>query len=476
MEYSAPDYTDCLRVFKESLKGGSEFKQLIEGITKNLSTNKIRWFEVGIGNGHYLKKIVDELEKRGFEVEVSGIDICESSIKEAREIFPKGKIICGDFSNQEINEKYDVFSFNQAIYYFYNKNYIVEKCLSHLSEGGLLINVCWSKKDKLFQFHQKVFGKWTLGAFNSEEFKKLISRYKNIKVVTNFNFKGIIDFSLWKDDANLDKNLYVISRIPIANKIPEVSYTLAKKLIHKQKDKEERVNGILIVKKSYQIQEFSNQKIYQNLKLKFPDYIKDVDKIEGDLEALFMGSWQRETEYLSDYIPSGRILEICCGVGLRSIIFAKKHKVIAIDINKKRLNCANKNARLFGVEKNVLLKRIDANRTEDIKKLGKFDAIYIDVDWRENLKDPIKKQNIIPFKTCPRTDKLYKNIRSIYPYTPIIFKVSPFSRVKEFNKLGPCIIEALYINDKFLSYNVYFDPKIKFPRFQEIHLFNKLEN
>ena len=97
----------------------------------------------------------------------------------------------------------------------------------------------------------------------------------------------------------------------------------------------------------------------------------------------------------------------------------------------------------------------------------------MDVDWRENLSHPIKKQNIDPFKTCPKTDKLYINLRKLYPKIPIIFKISPFVRVKDLTKLDPCVIEELYIDEKFLSYNVYFDPKIKRSHWQAIHFFNK---
>ncbi|MFT4311857.1 MAG: hypothetical protein ACMXYF_01375, partial [Candidatus Woesearchaeota archaeon] len=159
--------------------------------------------------------------------------------------------------------------------------------------------------------------------------------------------------------------------------------------------------------------------------------------------------------------------------GLKSIILAKKHKVVAIDINEDRLNNARDNAVLFEVAKNTEFKNVNAENLNELKKLGDFDAIYIDVDWREDLSHPIKKQNIDPFKTCPRTDKLYKNLRKLHPKTPIIFKISPFVRVKDLTKLDSCVIEELYIDGKFLSYNVYFDPKIKKSRWQGIHLFNK---
>src|SRR3989338_9063377 len=82
------NYEECLKEFKKSLIGGSEFDILIKGITENISTNRIRWLDIGIGDGHYLKNMVSALEVKGFVVEVTGIDVDERSVKEAQKIFP----------------------------------------------------------------------------------------------------------------------------------------------------------------------------------------------------------------------------------------------------------------------------------------------------------------------------------------------------------------------------------------------------
>jgi SAM-dependent methyltransferase len=467
------DYNACLEEFKKSLVNGSEFDILLKGILKNISTNRIRWFDVGVGNGNYLKKIVDALEKKGFIVEVTGIDANKESLEKAKQRFPRGKFILGDFLDENLYEKYDVFNFNQSLYYFHNKNFVIEKCLKNLSEGGLLIGVCWSKKDKIFQFHQEVFGEYTLGAFTSEDLKNLLGNYSELSLVYDKLFEGKIDFGLWKNEESLMKNLEVISRIPVSSEPIKENYELSKKLIQKKNKKEKRFNGVVIAKKSYSIPNFNRKSIEEQLVKRFPNYKEKIKYIKGDLEALFMGSWEKETEYLSEYVNSGRVLEICCAAGLKSVILGKKHDVVAIDINEDRLNSARENADLFGVKNKIDFKKINAENTKEIEKLGKFDVIYIDIDWRENLNDPIKKQNINPFKTQPPTDKLYKNLRKIHPNTPIIFKISPFVRVKDLKKLDPCLIEELYIDNKFLSYNVYFDPKIKKTRLQEIHLHNK---
>ena len=363
------NYEECIKEFKKSLLGGSEFDILIDGIIKSVSTNRIRWFDVGIGDGHYLKKIVGALESKGFVVEVNGIDTDEKSIREAKNIFPEGKIVQANFSDLELKEKFDIFNFNQTIYYFHNKKYIVDKCISNLAEGGLLICVCWSKKDKMFQLHQSIFGKWTFGAFNSENFRELILEYEELNIAYDKYFEGQVDFGLWKNPENLEKNLYVISRIPAPEIISKFNGELANDVINRQMDKDIRVNGIVIAKKKYDIHDFTREKINGLLKNRLPSYAEKIAEIKGDLEALFMGSWEKETKYLADYVNNGRVLEICCAAGLKSVILAKKHDVVAIDISEERLNAAKENAILFRVEKNLEFRNINAEDIEGLKSL-----------------------------------------------------------------------------------------------------------
>jgi len=156
--------------------------------------------------------------------------------------------------------------------------------------------------------------------------------------------------------------------------------------------------------------------------------------MKGDNESKFMASWERETEYLSEKIPRGRILEICCSSGFRSIILAKNHKVTSMDFNNDRLKDVRINAKLFNVSKNINFLNRDISKNKSLNNLGEFDMILVDTDWRVNLTDPIKKQELDPTKTTPRTDKLFNELRKRYPFVPIVLKVSPFARVKELKK------------------------------------------
>ncbi len=474
-------YLSSLKNFKRSLTGGSEIDVIVEGITKNISTHRIRWFDVGIGDGVFLKKIISALESKGFIVEVSGTDIDIESVRKAINLFPGGKIFNEDFLKLNLKEKYDVFSFNQSIYYFKDVQKVIKKAFKNLAEGGLIYFVSWSQKDDLYKlnkyFFEKNYGFLNDKALLSSEFLKnfVLKNFKNLNLVFDNNFKGTVNFNLWKDPSILKSSLYIISRSHLEKDYFENFKINHKDILSKIKLKKGvRVNNVLIFKKPYDIPDFTRKKINSILVKKFPSYKKIIKKTRGDLEALFMASWEKETEYLSEYVAPGKVLEICCAAGFKSVILGKRHRVVAVDINDKRLNSARYNAKLFNVDKNILFKKIDAENFEELKTLDDdFDAIYVDADWRENLSDPIKKQNLDPFKTTPRTDKLYFNLRKLYPKTPIIFKVSPFVNVKKMEELDPCIIEELYIDGKFLSYNVYYDPYLKKSRWQKIFLFNK---
>lgn len=161
-------------------------------------------------------------------------------------------------------------------------------------------------------------------------------------------------------------------------------------------------------------------------------------------------------------------LELCCAAGCKSVILGRRHDVIALDINKKRIRSAIKNSKLFGVLGKIRFICGSVLNSSLLSSLGKFSAIFIDADWRENLHDPIKKQNLDPIKTTPRTDKLFTLLRKVFPNSALVFKVSPFVRVKDMRHLGPCKIEEFYINGKFLCYYVYYSSRIKSNSYKKV--------
>ncbi|RKP39838.1 RNA cap guanine-N2 methyltransferase-domain-containing protein [Dimargaris cristalligena] len=73
------------------------------------------------------------------------------------------------------------------------------------------------------------------------------------------------------------------------------------------------------------------------------------------------------------------IIDAFCGVGGNSIQFAKTcNKVIAIDINKQRLDCAKHNAEIYGVADKIEF--IHGDFMELIPQL-KADAVFLSPPW-----------------------------------------------------------------------------------------------
>lgn len=454
-------YKEALKEFKKGLIGGSEKEQIVKLISENSPTNRIRWLDVGMGSGDFTKKIIGELEKKGFEFEMTGVDTDKASLKRAKNNFPEADLINCKFQDFTAESKFDVIYFCQSIYYIKNKKEAIEKALDMLAEGGLIVVVMWNARDKLRQIFNQVYETKIMRDMDGESLISKVLELRGCKASWE-EFIGQTDFTPWKTEESLKKVATVISRLR-----PEViNYLGVEDLREEIKDLkiEPRINDIILIKKDYEIKDFSREKMDEILIKKFPSYKRLVPKIMGDNEALFMASWERETEYISNqFKPNSNILELCCAAGLKSVILAKRHNVEAVDFNSDRLKDAQDNFALLTKKGKIIFTKADLTDLEQIRGLkSKRDAIIIDVDWRESLKDPIKKQNLNPFKTCPRTDKLYKDLRNVFgKEVPIIFKVSPFVRVEDMRKLDVCKIEDMYMDGKFLCYYVYYSPDVK---------------
>jgi len=118
---------------------------------------------------------------------------------------------------------------------------------------------------------------------------------------------------------------------------------------------------------------------------------KDVLIPRQDTEILV-----EEVIRLSEKIPNAIILDLCTGSGAIAVSLAKyidNAKIYAVDISKKALEIARKNAEFNGVKNNIEF--IESNLFSKIKNL-KFDIIvsnppYIETDTIKTL--PIDVQN-----------------------------------------------------------------------------------
>jgi len=76
--------------------------------------------------------------------------------------------------------------------------------------------------------------------------------------------------------------------------------------------------------------------------------------VKFDEEEYAFATHEILAEYLAKRLKTNTIADLCCSIGSNSIQFAKfSNKVIAVDINKERLEKAKYNAKLYNIDKKI---------------------------------------------------------------------------------------------------------------------------
>ena len=84
---------------------------------------------------------------------------------------------------------------------------------------------------------------------------------------------------------------------------------------------------------------------------------------------------------MASRLPSGPILELCCGVGGLTRVLARNHKVVAVDQNYDRIIQAQANLRHLGLDANVDFICCDLANPAIKPIPGKFRIVILDPDW-----------------------------------------------------------------------------------------------
>ncbi|AFH43112.1 MULTISPECIES: methyltransferase [Fervidicoccus] len=93
---------------------------------------------------------------------------------------------------------------------------------------------------------------------------------------------------------------------------------------------------------------------------------------EGVFNPTFTLSTSLIIDYLNEFKPKGKVLEIGCGTGAISIYIAKKFglKSYCTDISEVALATAKINSKINGVEKNI-----EVLKTEKLRYVASFDLV-----------------------------------------------------------------------------------------------------
>jgi len=182
-------------------------------------------------------------------------------------------------------------------------------------------------------------------------------------------------------------------------------------------------------------------------------------KINADKDGYKMGCPEIVARHIAGRIGHTDILDLCCGVGMNTIQFAKQSKsVIAVDNNNKRLNHARKNAKLYGVEKKIKFIQGDV-MNENLLKSVKADVVYMDPDWAMP-KTPKTQWVLNVDNTQPPLDELYKLVKKTVT-SNIIVRVAKTIDLDQIKILDDCEIENIYVDNELKFRIVYFGSLMK---------------
>lgn len=150
-------------------------------------------------------------------------------------------------------------------------------------------------------------------------------------------------------------------------------------------------------------------------------------------------------------IKGDTIVDACCSVGGMSIALAETGKrVIAVELDTRRIKLARKNATLFEVSHRIEFVNEDVLRA--LPQLD-FDTVFFDGQWSEEASTealPFTLSHFSPDGTC-FLQLCFELTDSVVVRTPVNFD---FSELEQFNR--PYDIEATEVDGTPVAYSIYF--------------------
>ena len=175
--------------------------------------------------------------------------------------------------------------------------------------------------------------------------------------------------------------------------------------------------------------------------------------------------------YLATRIGNRSVVELCSCLGIQLIKIAQGSSKdnMGIDINKKLVAKANKNAKIYGV-KNIKFFERDA-LDENFLKSCQVEVVIMDPHWsmtRTLQRDFARKLS----ETVPASDVLINLVRK-YITNNIILELPPTISEEELKNQGECEIQRLYVNGEFKSLIVYYGDLVKVEKREIYFEYNK---
>ncbi len=195
-----------------------------------------------------------------------------------------------------------------------------------------------------------------------------------------------------------------------------------------------------------------------------PKYSKDI---YGDEDAYYMGCPEIVSKYLAEKLSDfDSVAELCCGAGMICVQLAKYiDKVVGVDIKKRRVQNAKKNAKLYGVSNNTEFIVGDATDENILKSLS-AEAVILEPDWSsgKNKDEHVSKLE----STKPSSLKLFQLARK-YITENIVFRAPKTFSMETLEELGVCRVENIHWNDELKFKIAYYFENYKKSEEEDLH-------
>ncbi|ORX48400.1 S-adenosyl-L-methionine-dependent methyltransferase [Piromyces finnis] len=223
-----------------------------------------------------------------------------------------------------------------------------------------------------------------------------------------------------------------------------------------QESIDDKIFGTKILKWSYEtLPEHIKKYWHQRYSL----FSKFDDGIMLDEESWFSVTHEKIAQHIAKRCKCNVIVDGFCGAGGNSIQFAKYcEKVISIDIDPVKIECARNNAKIYGVEDKIEF--INGNFLELIPSLKEKyspDVIFISPPWggpsylKMDYYDLCYVQPIDGVELFNMVKSVTNNIAYYLP------RNCDYDQIRLLADPGQvCELEQEYLNDKMRSFTIYF--------------------
>lgn len=249
------NYFEALQMVKASFLDGSEKSIVIRKIIDHFKDKEVTLLDVGIGDGRYSAKIVQELSAANMKCSVLGVDPLPAAVRSVNKYFPEFRVVAQRFEDFETDDKFDVVLATHSLYYVSNPADCIKKMIDLTKPGGLTILVLWSDSCTLYrvyiQYKESCKISGANGFLTLEKAKTYLSSLQPAKSINTLLFSGRLVLSHWKSmPGALESAAMIFSReasLCVSHKIQKEHTDSLLQVISRFGEVEPRVNGVIFL-------------------------------------------------------------------------------------------------------------------------------------------------------------------------------------------------------------------------------------